>query len=113
MDFGHERASGIDDAQLPFLRLCADTRRHAVSAENKHGTDRNFLDRFHEDCATAPQLIYHVAVMYDFMVNVDGAAVSFEREFDDIRCSDYSSAESSRPNTYQSLAPIRSALNVR
>ena len=79
----HQRASGINDAQLPLLRFRAHPRWHPVSAENKHSADRNFINGFHEDCAAAPQLIHHIAVMNDFVMDVNRAAVSFEREFYD------------------------------
>src|SRR5271156_4003538 len=109
----HQRASGIDDAQLPFLRFRADARRHSVSAENKHSAYRNFLDRFHEDCATAAQLIHHIAVVHDFMMNVNWTPVSLEREFHNVHRSHYPRAESAWPDAHQRLAPVRSALYVR
>src|ERR1700734_2073354 len=113
MDFRHKRASGIYDAQLPFLRLRADTGRDAVSAENKDSAYGDFIDRFHEDCAAAPQLIHNVTVVHDFMMNVNRTAVGLECEFDDVHRSDHARAESPRPNAHQRLAPVRSALNVR
>ena len=109
----HQRASGINDAQLPLLRFRADPRWHPVSAENKHSADRNFINGFHEDCAAAPQLIHHIAVMNDFMMNVNRAAVSFERELYDVHRANHARTESARPDAHQRLATVRRALYIR
>ena len=84
-----------------------------MSAENKHSAYRNLFDRFHEDCAAAPQLIHYIAVMNDFMMDVNRAAVSFERELYDVHRSNHARTESARPDAHQRFATVCRALYIR
>ncbi len=105
MNFGHQRAGRVNHAQLAFLRFGAHSRRNAVRAENQHRADRHFLDRLDKNRAAAAQLIHHVAVVHDFVVHVDRAAVSLQRQLDDIHRAHHSRAKSSRPHAHERLRP--------
>jgi hypothetical protein len=50
-----------------------------MSAEDEHGAYRNFLDGFHKYGAAATQLVDDVTVVHDFVMNVNRAAVRFQR----------------------------------
>jgi D-alanyl-D-alanine dipeptidase len=54
---------------------------------------RNFFNGFHENGATAPELFYYIRIVDDFVVYVDGVAVGFEGQFDDIYSADHACAE--------------------
>ena len=56
------------------------------------------FDGFDEDRTAAAQLLYHVCVVDDFVVHVDGRAVGFQRQFDDVYRADDSGAEAPRAN---------------
>ena len=83
-----------------------------MRAENQDCTYRHFADRLDEDRATSAQLIHHVAVVHDFVMYVDRAAVGLERQLDDIHRTDNTRAESSRPHADQRLSSGRRSLNL-
>src|ERR1700722_9323271 len=106
MDFGHQRAGGIYDPQIPLFSFDPDRGRYAVSAEDQYGTDRNLFDGLDEDGAAAAQLVYDVAVMHDFVVHVNGISVSFERQLDDIDGAHDTRTEAARSNTHQRFRAV-------
>jgi hypothetical protein len=112
MHLCNQGASGVDNAQLTFLRFRAHARRHSVCAENEHSADRNLLDRFHKYGPAATQLVHHVAVVHDFVMNVNRPSVGFERQFNDINSADYASAKPTWAYPHQSLSPVGGALNM-
>src|SRR5580658_6162481 len=112
MNFCYQRASGVDHAQLPFLRFGANARRDSMRAEDQYRADRNFLDGFHKDSSAAAPLVYHISVVHNFMMNVDRAAIRFERQFNDIDCAHHACAEPSWPDAHQRLSSVGGALYV-
>jgi len=112
MNFGYQRASGINHAQLALLRFGAHARWHAVGAENEHGADGNFFNRFDENGATAAQLINHVAVVHDFVMDVHRIAVGLKREFDDVHGADHAGAKAPGANAYEGLGSVIRAVDV-
>ena len=112
MNFGYQRAGGVNHAQLAFLRFGANARRHAVGAENQHRADGNFLDGLDENGAAAAQLVHHVAVMHDFVVHVDRIAVGFQRQFDDVHGADHAGAKTARANAHERLGSVIGAINL-
>jgi hypothetical protein len=55
-----------------------------MSAEYEYGAVRNVFDGFNKDGAAAAQLLHDVGIVDDFMVDINGRAVGFKRELDDI-----------------------------
>ncbi len=53
VNFGDQRAGGVNHFQLARLGFLADCRRNAVGAENQHRAVRDFLDGFDKDGAAA------------------------------------------------------------
>jgi hypothetical protein len=51
--------------------------------------------------------------MNDFMMDVNRAAVSFERELYDVHRANHARAESARSDAHQRLATVRRALYIR
>ncbi len=55
-----------------------------MRAEDQHCAVWHFSDRLHENRATAAELIYHVTVVDDLVMHVNGRTVCLERELNDI-----------------------------
>ncbi len=79
-----------------------------MGAENQHGAVRHFLDGFDKNRAAAAQLLHNVRVMNDLVVHIDGCAIGFQRQLDDINRAHYARAESPRPYPQQYLSIRRS-----
>ena len=103
MHLGHQRASRVDYAQLPRLRLAAHRRRHAVRAEHQHSAFRHVFDGLHENCAVLAQPLDHVAVMHDFVVDVHRRPIGLQRQLDNVHGAHYASAEASRAHSEQNF----------
>ena len=106
MDFRDQRAGGIDDPQIPLFRFDPHARRDAMSAEYQYGSYWNLFDGLDEDGAAAAQLVYDVAVVHDFVVDVDGISVSLERQLDDIDGAHDAGTEAARSNTHQRFRAV-------
>src|SRR5438270_3006129 len=77
MNLGDQRASGVNDFQLAGFGFVAHRWGHAMSAENQHCAVRNLFNGFDKDRAAAAQLLDHVSVMHDFMVNIHWGTIGF------------------------------------
>ena len=88
MNFCDQRASGVNDAERPVLGFLANRGRHTMSAEYEHGAVGNVIDGLNKDGAAAAQLLHNVGIVNDFMVDINGRAVGFKRELDDINGTD-------------------------
>ena len=64
-----------------------------MSAEDEDGAMRNFFDSFDENGATAAKLLYNIGIVDDFVVNIDGIAVGFEGQFDDVHGANHAGAK--------------------
>jgi len=84
-----------------------------MGAEDQDGADRHFLNGFDEDCAAAAKLVHYVAIVDDFVMDVDRGAISFESEFDDVDGANDAGAEAARAYPYQRLGAIGGAMNLR
>jgi hypothetical protein len=103
MDFRHERARGVNHAQLALLRFRTHSRRNTVRAENQNCALRHLTNRFHENRAAPPQLIDNVTIVDNLMMHVHGLAVGFQREIDDVNRTHYTGAKPPRSDAHQSL----------
>src|ERR1700679_776035 len=117
MNFCNQRAGGVDDAQLALLRFLANARGNAMRAEHQYCSLRNLRNRLHEDGSASPQLVYYVAVVDDFVMHVHRAAVSLQRQLDDVDSAYHTRAETTRSDAHESLHPfcalsVIRALNV-
>ncbi len=57
---------------------------------------RDFLYTVHKDGAFGGQLVHNVAVMNDFLANIDGRAKGFQRDADNIDGANHPGAKASR-----------------
>jgi len=93
VNFGDQRASGIDDAQAAALAVFADFGRDAVSAVNDALAVGNFVLAIDEDGALAAEFVNHKAVVYDLFADVDGRPESFEGDADNVNGANDAGAE--------------------
>ncbi len=112
MNLGDQRAGGINDAECALLSLFADAGRNAVGAEDEYCAFGNLRDGFDEDGAAVAQLLDDIAVMNDFVMDVDGTAKGFEGELDDIDGANHASAEAAWADAHKGLAAVTGALNL-
>ncbi len=101
VNFGDQRAGGVNHFQLARLGFLANRRRNAVGAENQHRAVRHFLDGLDKYGAAAAELLNYIGIMNDFVMHVYGGAIRFQREFDDIHGAHDTRAESPRPHSQQ------------
>jgi hypothetical protein len=83
MHLGDERARRVDRVQLFVLRGLPHRRRDAMRGENYRRAVGHFIELFDEHRAAPAKLIDDVAVVDDFLSNVDGPVDDLQRLFDD------------------------------
>src|SRR5690606_16221318 len=79
----HERARGVHRDQLAVFGILVYGGGHAVGAENRDGSGRNFVQLLHENGALVAETLHHELVVHDFMTDVDGGAELLQRLFHD------------------------------
>lgn len=84
VNLGDKRACSVDDTQLSLLRFGTNPRGNPMGAENQYRAGRNLINRFYENCPPPAQLVDHVPVVDNFVMDVNRAPVGLEREFDNI-----------------------------
>src|SRR5262249_3804690 len=78
MNFGDQRASGIDDFERACLGFVANGRRNTMRAKNENGAMRHVFDGLDKDGAATAQLFYDISVVDDFVMDVYGSAVGLQ-----------------------------------
>ena len=82
VDLGHQRAGGVDRAQVAGGGVLVHGRGDAVGGEDDHLALRHLGLLLDEDRAALGQLLDHVLVVDDLLAHVDGRAVELERALD-------------------------------
>jgi len=96
VDFGDERAGGVDNAQAAAGAVLADFGRNAVGAVNDAfavGTSSSLSTKM---APFAAEFVDHEAVVDDFLADVDGRAEGLEGDADDVDGADDAGAEAAR-----------------
>jgi hypothetical protein len=96
MDLGDERTSGVQNAQTARLRILLDEPRNAMRAEDGDGSGGHLREILDETRASCAQALDDMAIVYDFVPDVDGCAKLREGPLHDFDGSDYTSAETAR-----------------
>jgi len=96
MDLGDERTRRIENAQATGLRILFYEPRDAVRAENGDRSGGHFRKVLDETCALCAQALDDVAVVNDFVSDVNGRAKLRERLLDDVDGPDHAGAETAR-----------------
>ena len=97
VNFGDQRARGVNDGQAFRSGLRSDLRRHPVGAENGDGAVGDLVDFFDEDDALGDERIDDVLVVYDLLPYVDRARVQVQCQVHDFNGAVHTGAESPRP----------------
>src|ERR1700678_740183 len=111
MYLGHEGTSRVHDAKLPTPRFRTNARGNSVRTKNQDRSPRDPFNGLNKDRASATQLVHDVAVMHDFMMNVNWISISFKGELDNVDGSDHAGAKSARANPYQRLGTVVGSMN--
>jgi len=106
MNFGDQRAGGINYPERPILGFLANGGGNAVGAEDQDGIGRDLFDRFDENCTATAELFDDIGVVHDFMVHIDRGAVGFERELHNVDCANDSGAEPAGTHTEQGFVSV-------
>jgi len=96
MDLGDERTRRVENAQATGLRILFYEPRDAMRAENGDRSGGHFRKVLDETCALCAQALHDVAVVNDFVSDVNGRAKLRERLLDDVDGPDHAGAETSR-----------------
>jgi len=96
VDLGDERTRRIENAQATGLRILFYEPRDAVRAENGDRSGGHFRKVLDETCAFRAQALDDVAVVNDFVSDVNGRAKLRERLLDDVDGPDHAGAETAR-----------------
>src|SRR5579871_4792192 len=79
MDFGDQRTSGVDDAQLTLRGPIPFAGRHPVRAENDALPFRDLFERIDKDGALAFEGLEHEAVVHYLMAHIERSSVGAQR----------------------------------
>ena len=84
VDLRHQRAGRVDGRKAAPFRFLLDRFRNAVGAENGHRALGNVGEFLDEDRALGAQGFDDVAVVDDFVADVDRRPEHFQRALDDL-----------------------------
>ncbi len=84
MDLGDERAGRVDDGEAAVLGRRLDGAGDAVRAEDGDAARRDLVELVDELGALGAQTLDDVAVVHDFVADIDRRAVLLERPLDDL-----------------------------
>ena len=93
---GHQRAGGVENIELPPLRLLLHDPRHAVGGEDHRGAVRHLVQFVDEDRADDAQPVHHVLVMNHLVPHIDGCAEQRDCALDDVDGAVHAGAETAR-----------------
>src|SRR5690606_5510677 len=91
-----QRAGGVDDLKAAGLGVAADFGRDAVCAVDDTGSSGGLVELFNEDGPATGEVFDDVAVMDDLAAYVDGRAIGFESQFNDVDGAHDASAKAPR-----------------
>ena len=93
MDFGDQRAGGVDHLEIAAFAAFANRRRNAVGTVDDALAVGHIVDVVDEDCALFRQLIHNIAVMDDLAAHIDGGAEGFKGDLHDVDGADHAGAK--------------------
>ncbi len=84
MDLADQRAGGVEIVEPACLCCLGHHLGHAMGRKDNRAAIRHFVQFLHEYRAKAAQSVDHIAIVHDFMPNIDGRAKSLDRQFDNL-----------------------------
>jgi hypothetical protein len=99
MHFGNQRTGGIQIEEIARGGICRHGFRHTMSG--KHNglfavLLRNFVQFLDKNRALGFQPFNDETIMHDFVANIDGRAIAFERQNNNLDCPVNASAKAAR-----------------
>ena len=80
---GDQRTGGVDHRQLPLGGQLLDPLGDPVGGEDGHRAGGDLVQFVDEHGAAGAQILHHVAVVHDFVTDIDRRAVFLQRPLDD------------------------------
>ncbi len=97
MHLGDERAGGVKHEHPPIAGRLRHGFRHPMGGKHDRRVGlRDFVQFLDEDSPLGLEGFDHIAVMHDGVADIDGRAIFFERELDDLDRAVDARAESPR-----------------
>jgi hypothetical protein len=96
VNLGYQRTRRVNNPKSPPLTGLTHLRSHAVSGVNDTFTLGDLIDAIHKDRTLGDQFFDHVAVVNDFLPDVDGRAEGLQCDTNDIYGTDHTGTEASR-----------------
>ena len=94
MNLRDERAGGVDGKQATLLCICRNGARNAMGGkDNRRAGFRNLVEFLDENGALCLQHFNDVAIMDDFMADIDRRAVGLDGSFDRVDRPNHAGAE--------------------
>jgi hypothetical protein len=109
MHLGHQRTSGIKDAQVTLCRFRHNRPGYTVGAEDDSCAIRYLAQIGNEHCAFSSQIIDDIFVMHNFMPDINGRAKQIKRALNDSDGAFNASAKAARvsqQDVYESIPTI-------
>ena len=96
MDLGHQRASGVNHAQVAALADLPYCRRNAVGRVDDALAVGHVIYFMNKNRAFIRQLVHNIAVMNNFSAHVNRRAKGFQRDLDNVDRTHHTGAKSAR-----------------
>jgi hypothetical protein len=105
VNFGDQRAGGVNDPQVFASRHLSDGRRNAVRTEDDRCAVGHFVQFVDEDDAPLSELLHDEAVVDDFLAHIDGRRQQLQGLLHDVNGTDDARTETAwrRKTTRRSL----------
>ena len=103
MDLRHQRTGGVNNLQPALLGPVTDRRRNPMRGINNPGAFRDLIQLIDEDRALLRQISHNIAVMNDFLADVDRRAKGIQRNLDDVDGTHNTCAKAARLEKKNSL----------
>src|SRR6516162_2571711 len=100
----HQRAGCINDPEFAQLARLAHFGRDAMSAVDHPLARRNLLHAVDKDGALSGQLVDNIAVMHNFLADIDWSTEGLEGDPNDVDGANHPGAEASRLQQKQRLS---------
>src|SRR6516162_5666996 len=84
MHLRDQRAGGVDNGEPAVGREVLDHARNSVRAEYRDAALRDLVDLIHKTCTFGAQALDDVAIVNDFMTDIDRRSILLERTLDNL-----------------------------
>ena len=93
VDFGHQRAGGVEEVQIALLSFGRNRFRHAMGGENDGPVIWAIVQLVDKDCAHALEPLHDPAIVDDLMPDINRCAIFFYSLFNYLNGAIHASAK--------------------